>query len=79
MVCSVEQDTFIVMSYYRNGMFVNGECVHSVTACKQEYLAKYSDLQIQETSLESHIRGDVINRFVRTGNLNKGKSPPFGI
>ena len=56
-------------------MFVNGECVHSVTACKQEYLAIYSDLQIQETSLEAHIRGDVINRFVRTGNLNKGKSP----
>ena len=26
------------------------------------------------TSLEAHIR-DVINRFVRTGNVDKGKSP----
>ena len=46
----------------------------SVTACKQKYLAKYRDLIIQETSLEAHIR-DVINRFVRSGSVNKGKSP----
>ena len=29
---------------------------------------------IQETSLEVHIR-DVINRFVPTGRIDKGKSP----
>ena len=44
-----------------------------MTAFKQEYLTKYSDLIIQETSLEAHIR-DVINRFVRTGSVNKRKS-----
>ena len=37
MVYSVEQDTFIVMSCYRNGTFVNEESEYSVTACKQEY------------------------------------------
>ncbi|KAJ3645892.1 hypothetical protein Zmor_023514 [Zophobas morio] len=74
MVYSVEQDTFIVMCCYRNGTFVNEERVYSVTACKQEYLAKYCDLTIQETSLEAHIK-DVINRFVRTASVNKGKSP----
>ena len=68
MVYSVEQDTVIVMSYYRKGTLVNGECVYSVTACKEEYLAKYRDLIIQETSLETHIR-DVINKFVRTGRV----------
>ncbi|KAJ3643622.1 hypothetical protein Zmor_026323 [Zophobas morio] len=73
MVYSVEQNTFIVMSYYRNGTFVDGAWLYSVAACKQEYLANYPDLEIQETSLEAHIR-DVINRFVRTGNVNKGKS-----
>ena len=62
------------MSYYNNGTFVNEECVYSVTACKQEYLAKYRDLVMQETSLEAHIR-DVINRFVRTGSVGRGKSP----
>ena len=70
---SVEQDTFIVMSCYRNGIFLNKECVYSVTGCKQQYLAKYRDLIIQETSLEAHMR-DVFNRFIRTGSVNKGKS-----
>ena len=65
MVYSVQQDIFIVMSYYRNGTFVNAECVYSVTACKQKYSAKYPDLQIRELSLEADIRY-VINRFVRT-------------
>ena len=73
MVYSVEQDTCIVMSRYRNGTFVNEECAYSATVCKQEYLAKYRVLIIQETSLEVHIR-DVINRFVRTGSVNKEKS-----
>ena len=60
MVYSVEQNAF-----------VNEECVYSVTACKREYLAKYRDLMIQETSLKAHIR-DVINRFVQTGNASLG-------
>ena len=48
--------------------------MYSVTACKQEYVAKYDDLIIQQTSLEAQIR-DVINKFLRTGSVDKGKSP----
>ena len=47
--------------------------MYSVTAYKQKYLAKYRDFITQETSLEAHIK-DVINRFVRTGSVNKEKS-----
>mgnify|MGYP005986187237 CR=1 FL=1 len=65
---------FIVISYYRNRTFGNGEWVYSVTACKQKNLAKYRDLIIQETSLEARIR-HVINKFVRIGSVDKGKSP----
>ena len=50
------------------------ESVYSVTDYKQEYLAKYRDLIIQESSLEAHII-DIINRFVRIGCVDKGKSP----
>ncbi|KAJ3645687.1 hypothetical protein Zmor_023328 [Zophobas morio] len=74
MVYSVEQNTFTVISYYRNETFVNKECVYSVNAYKQEYLAKHPDLIIQETTLMSHIRY-VVNRFVRTGSVDTGKSP----
>ena len=48
--------------------------MYSVTACRRENLVKYRDLIIQETLLEAQIR-DAINRFVRTGSVNKGKSP----
>ena len=78
MVYCVEQDTFIVVSYYRNGTIVKEECAFC-NLSKQEYLTKYPDFQIQETSLEAHIRGDVINIFARNGNLNKGESSPFTI
>ena len=67
-------NTLSLLSFYRNEIFVNGECVYSVTAYNQEYLAKYHDLIIQETSLEAHIR-DVITRFVRTDSVDKGESP----
>mgnify|MGYP005987091825 CR=1 len=66
--------TLSLLDYYRNGTFVNEDFVYSVTACKHEFLAKYSDLKIQETSLKAHIR-DLINIFVRTGSVNKWKSP----
>ena len=46
---------FHVMSYYRNSAFVNRECLYSVTACKEEYLAKYLEWQIQEIWVEAHI------------------------
>ena len=58
------------MVYFVEQDFINEKCVYSVTACKQEYLDKYRDLLIQETSLKAHIK-DVINKFVRTGNVNK--------
>ncbi|KAJ3665321.1 hypothetical protein Zmor_000821 [Zophobas morio] len=74
MVYSVKQDTLIVMSYYCNDTFENEEFVYSVTAYKQEYLAKYRDLIIQETLLEPHFK-DAINRIVRIGSVHKRKSP----
>ncbi|CAG9822325.1 unnamed protein product [Phaedon cochleariae] len=73
MAYSSKQNTFIVMSYYRNGTFINGGWSYSVVACKDEYLAKYSNVQIQEFSLKAHIR-TVMNRFIQNGNVNKKKS-----
>jgi hypothetical protein len=73
MAYSSEQNTFIVMSYFRNGTFINGGWSYSVVACKDEYLAKYPNVQIQESSLKAHIR-TVINRFIQTGNVNEKKS-----
>jgi hypothetical protein len=72
MVYSVEQNTFIVVSYFRNGRFVNGEWTYSLSDCKNEFRAKYPD-NIQDDSLLTHI-GRIVNRFLTTGTVSKGKS-----
>ena len=54
-------------------MLENEEWLYSATTHKQECLAKYRDVIIQEKPSEAHIR-NVINRFVPTGSVYKGKS-----
>ncbi|KAJ3661413.1 hypothetical protein Zmor_005808 [Zophobas morio] len=72
---TLEQNTFIVMSYYRNGTLnADGEWVYSVQACKDEYLAKFPELNIEEQSLMTHIKR-IVDRFNSTGNVSQGKSP----
>jgi hypothetical protein len=43
MVYSIEQNTLIVVSYFRNGRFINGEWTYSFSDCKNEHGAKYPD------------------------------------
>jgi hypothetical protein len=39
MVFTLEQNKFIIMSYYRNGIKRDGEWTYSVQACKEEFIA----------------------------------------
>jgi cellobiose phosphorylase len=54
MVFTLEQNKFIIMSYYRNGIKRDGEWTYSVQACKEEFLANYPDLEwyIRESRLD---------------------------
>jgi hypothetical protein len=63
MVSSIEQNTFIVVSYFRNGRFINGEWRYSLSDCKNEFWAKYPD-NIRDHSLLTHI-GRIVNRFLK--------------
>jgi hypothetical protein len=40
MVYSTEQNTFIVVSYFRNGTFINCECTYSLSDYKNKFRAK---------------------------------------
>jgi hypothetical protein len=71
---TVEQNTFIVISFYGNATRdENGEWSYSVQACKDEYLAKFPNLDVEEQSLMTHIRR-IMDRFDKTGDVSKGKS-----
>jgi hypothetical protein len=41
IVFTLEQNKFIIMSYYRNGVKIDGEWTYSIQACKEEFLANY--------------------------------------
>lgn len=73
MVYSLEQNTFIIKAFYRNAVLNEGEWIYSVEACKNEYLAKFPALDIEEQSLMTHIRR-IVARFEETGSVLKGKS-----
>ena len=59
---SLEQNTSIIMSYYRNGVLKeDGDWVYSGDACKNAYLLKYPGV-IEEETLKTHIR-HILARF----------------
>jgi hypothetical protein len=64
MVFTLEQNKFLMMSYYRNGVKREEEWTYSVQVCKEEFLAKYLDQNVLEKSLRGHIHR-ILNHFVR--------------
>jgi hypothetical protein len=73
MVFTPEQNKFIIMSYYRNGVKRDGEWTYSVQACKEAFLANCPDQNVLEKSLAAHIHR-IVNRFITTGSVEKEKS-----
>ncbi|KAJ3629193.1 hypothetical protein MTP99_013602 [Tenebrio molitor] len=73
MVFTLEQNKFITMSYYRNGVKRDGERTFSVQACKEEFLANYPGQNILEKFLAAHTHR-IVDRFVTTGSVEKWKS-----
>jgi hypothetical protein len=61
------------MSYYRNGVKRDGEWTYIVQNCKEEFLPNYPDQNVLGKSLAAHIHR-IVNRFVTTGSVEKGKT-----
>jgi hypothetical protein len=72
MVFTLEQNRFIIMSYYCNGVKRDGEWTYSIQVYRGEFLANYLDQDVLEKSLAAHIHR-IINRFVTTGSVEKGR------
>lgn len=75
MVFSIEEDTFIVMAYFRSGFQNNpGDWTYSSEACYEQFTATYPEQEIAFTMFVQH-QDRVIARFLDTGSVCKGKSP----
>jgi hypothetical protein len=55
MVFTLEQDKFVIMSYYRNGVKRDEQWTYTVQVCKEEFLANYPDQNVLEKSQLSYI------------------------
>jgi hypothetical protein len=64
MVFTLEQNKFLMIFYYRNGVKRDEKWTYNRQACKEEFLAK---------CLTAHIYR-IFNHFVPTGSVEKGKS-----
>jgi hypothetical protein len=73
MVFTLEQNKFLIMSYYRNGVKRDDKWTYSVQASKEEFLANYLHQNVLEKSLTAHIHR-IVNHFVTTSSVEKGKS-----
>jgi hypothetical protein len=51
MVFTLEQNKFLMMSSYRNGVKRDEEWTYSVQACKEKFLAKYLHQNVLEKCL----------------------------
>jgi hypothetical protein len=70
MIFTLEQNKFIIMSYYRNGVKRDGDWTYSVQACKEEFLANYPDQNVLEKFLAAYTHR-IVNHFVTTGGVEK--------
>jgi hypothetical protein len=63
MVFTLEQNKFIIMSYYRNGVKRDGG-----QRSRKRFLANYPDQNVLKKSLAPHIYR-IVHRFVTTGSV----------
>lgn len=65
---SIEQKTFIVTSYYRNGQLINGNWTYSIEACRQEFTQRFPNVIVDINNFSSQVLR-VITCFEETGSI----------
>jgi hypothetical protein len=74
MVFTIEHNTFIVMAYFRSGLQnENGHWLYSQQSAYEQFVETYPEEQIEYPNFAQHCER-IVERFVSTGNVGKGKS-----
>lgn len=75
MVFSVEQDTFIVMAYFRSGIQNDeGFWIYSTEFCYEQYMAMYPEHVVPFLTFAQH-QQRTVQRFLESGSVSQRKSP----
>jgi hypothetical protein len=72
MVFTLEHQRFIIESYFRNGVFNNGEWTHSTVACLAEFRQNFPIFAFLETDFLNVLR-NMVRVFRETGSVEDKK------
>lgn len=70
MVFTKEQRTFMIESYFRNGVFNNGEWVYSTRACLNDFRQRFPNVLFVEADFYNVVR-NTVQLFRETGNVDR--------
>lgn len=72
MVFTREHKSFIIESYFRNGIHENGQWIYSVQACMVEFQQKFPDIGVLEYDFARMVR-KTVDLFRQTGSIERKK------
>lgn len=77
MEFTIEQKTFLIESYFRNGHRVNGEWVYSVELCLEEFRVQFPNAAVEYHIFKSCLTR-CVQKFRETGSVLRktGSGPP---
>lgn len=74
MVFTLEEDTFIVIAYFRSGIQDNmGSWIYSTETCYEQYMAMHPDNAVPFNTFAQH-QQRVVDRFIDSGSVCQRKS-----
>jgi hypothetical protein len=72
-VFTLEQKTFLIESYFRNGLKVNGSWIYSVQNCLEEFIAEFLNVIVDRKTFEDNL-SRCVKLFRETGGVYRRKT-----
>jgi hypothetical protein len=73
LVFTLEQKTFLIESYFRNGFKVNGSWIYSVQNCLEEFIAEFPNVIVNRKTFEDN-QSRCVKLFRETGGVYQRKT-----
>jgi hypothetical protein len=71
-VFTLEQKTFLIESYFRNGLIVNGSWIYSLQNCLEEFIAEFLNVIVDREIFEDNL-SRCVKLFRETGGVYRKK------
>jgi hypothetical protein len=72
-VFTLEQKTFLIESYFRNGLKVNGSWIYSVQNCLEDFITEFANVIVDRKTFEDNLRR-CVKLFRETGGVYRRKT-----